>query len=213
MGQGVPYDWMPLPMKNRSKRLSDPRIVAAKALAETHDPDPAHAFQVSKNSLVLFDALRGLHGLGDRERVLLHAAALMHDTGYENRPFQHHKGSRDLILASALEGFSPKERVIIACVARYHRKAGPAPSHKVYCDLDEASRVVVNKLAALLRVADGLDRSHAESAESLKVMHARGTIRLKVRQRTPNPVDLATGTRKADLFEAVFGMKIEITGA
>jgi exopolyphosphatase/guanosine-5'-triphosphate,3'-diphosphate pyrophosphatase len=198
-------------LKIESKNANDSSIAAAQRFAETHDPDPAHAFQVTKNSLVLFDALRGLHGLGDRERVLLHAAALMHDTGYETTPLQHHKRSRDLILASKLEGFSPKELAIIACVARYHRKAGPEPSHKVYRNLDKASRLVVNKLAALLRVADGLDRSHAESAESLKVTNVGGAIRVKVKQRTPNPIDLAAGARKADLFEAVFGVKLVIS--
>ena len=110
--------------------------------------------QVAENSLGLFDVTRALHGLGDWERVLLHAAALMHDTGYENRPDQHHKGSRDLILESGLDEFSVRELMMIACVARYHRKAVPHPKHGVYQELDEADRGVVERLSALIRIGD-----------------------------------------------------------
>ena len=192
------------------ERSDDAGVAAAEAFARNHDQEFDHALQVSGNSLALFDATCDLHGLSDRDRVLLEAAALMHDTGYENRPWQHHKGSRDLILGSKLKGFSGPELKMIACVARYHRKAPPDPSHKVYRDLDPAAQSTVTRKAALLRVADGLDRSHVDTAESLRVERHRDRLRLFVKQRHSNPMDIWGGTRKKSLFEEAFGVKLEI---
>jgi exopolyphosphatase/guanosine-5'-triphosphate,3'-diphosphate pyrophosphatase len=189
---------------------SDIGIKAAKKFGEVHDPDPPHAVHVCKNSLALFDALRDLHGLGDRERRLLHAAALVHDTGYATRPMAHHKGSRDLILESNLDGFSPEELRIIACIARYHRGAEPDTSHKVYADLGAESQTAVGKLAAILRVADGLDRTHVASVQRLRVERKGGKLRIYVKQRRPNLTDIACGIRKSALFERVYGVAPEI---
>lgn len=193
-----------------TERSRDAGVAAAEAFARKHDPEFDHALQVCRNSLALFDATRDMHGLSDRDRVLIEAAALMHDTGYENRPWQHHKGSRDLILASKLKEFSVLELKTIACLARYHRKAPPDPSHKVYRDLDPASQSKVTRMAALLRIADGLDRSHVGSAESLRVERHGDRLRLFVKQRNSNPTDIWGGTRKKSLFEQVFGVQLEI---
>jgi len=192
------------------ERSQDTGVAAAEAFARKHDPELDHAVQVCRNSLALFDVTGDLHGLSDRDRVLLEAAALMHDTGYENRPSQHHKGSRDLILGSKLKGFSGPELKMIACVARYHRKAPPDPSHKIYRDLDPPAQSAVTRMAALLRVADGLDRSHVDSVASLRVERHGSRLRLFVKQRHSNPTDIWGGTRKKQLFEEVFGVELEI---
>ena len=197
-------------MKKRTTKRRDAQTEAAREFAQAHDPDPEHAFQVCKNSLALFDALEDLHGLGKEERFLLEAAALMHDTGYEKCPMQHHKGSRDLILASNLEGFSSRELAMVACIARYHRKGPPQPSHKAYGDLEKADRETVRRLAAILRVADGLDRCHMQSFGSLRAKQSHDRVSLYVRQRACNPTDIETAIRKGDLFEEVFGVKLEI---
>lgn len=193
-----------------TKRSSDDALKAAEQFAEKHDPDPGHARQVRRNALALFDATKSLHGLGKRERVLLEAAALMHDVGYRNRPEKHHKGSRDLILASALEGFPTRSLMIIACVARYHRGALPSKEHAVYCELAAKDQAIVDRLAALLRVTDGLDRSHSASLESLRIEFDGETARLFVRQNAQNETDLWGGRKKRDLFETVFGVTLEI---
>jgi exopolyphosphatase/guanosine-5'-triphosphate,3'-diphosphate pyrophosphatase len=197
-------------MKERPKETRDGRIRAAREFAQTHDPDPQHAFQVCKNSLALFDALMDLHGLGQDERFLLEAAALMHDTGYENQPMQHHKGSRDMVMAANLEGYSARELTMVACIARYHRKGSPKPSHKGYKDLDKDDRQRVRKLAGILRVADGLDRCHASSAAVLRAEITPPIVRIYIRQRINSPTDIEFGLRKADLFETAFGLKLEI---
>ena len=188
----------------------DPRIKAAEEFAKAHDPDPEHAFQVRDVSLWLFDATRGLHHMGAHERFVLNAAALMHDTGYDNNPLKHHKGSRDLILASGLDGFSKQELMMAACVARYHRKADPQPAHAVYGDLEAAEQAIVERLAALVRIADGLDRCHMASAKAVRTERDGGTLYVHVKQRPHNATDVWGAKRKTPLFEKVFKLKIEI---
>lgn len=192
------------------KKSDQTAIREARKFGRAHDPDTEHADQVTRTSLALFDALRELHGLGTRERVLLEATALMHDVGYETRPEQHQKGSRDLILDSKLSGFSPRELMVMACIARYHGSKEPDPDHKVYRDLSEGDQRVVNWLAAILRIADGLDRSHSGSAGSVSVERKGDLVRVLVHQRVPAPDDIAGAVRKAGLFEHVFGTRIEI---
>ena len=199
-------------MKARSLEFDDPRLQEAASLARKADSEPEHATHVCVTALALFDAATTLHGLGESERALLAAAALLHDTGWATRPAAHHKGSRDFILESGLAGFSATELKTIACVARYHRKAHPKPTHKVYRDLDEDSRTTVNRLAAILRIADGMDRSHWATFEAVRFEpHTEANmVRLLVTQRTPNGTDIWGAMRKRQLFEETFCVDVEI---
>jgi exopolyphosphatase / guanosine-5'-triphosphate,3'-diphosphate pyrophosphatase len=185
-------------------------ISAAREYAAAHDPDPEHSEQVARNARDLFELLQDLHGLGGKEWPLLHLAALLHDTGLRLNPESHHKASRDVIMQAPLEGLSPGKRMMVACIARYHRKALPDKKHKIYRDLSAKQRIVVGKLAALLRVADGLDRSHAGSVAGMAVEIIPDAVLLKVKQRFASPIDLDAAQRKADLFERVYGLPLQI---
>ena len=185
-------------------------VAAAEALAREYDPEPAHFLQVRRNAINLFDATAELHGLGTRERELLEAAALLHDTGYSNRPEEHHKGSRDLIMEKELPGFTGREQRIIACVARYHRKAHPKAKHRIYRDLNQEDALITRKLAALLRIGDGLDRAHEASVRDLWVERRAGGIRIHIRQRRPSPADVFGAEKKRQLFEEIFGLRVDI---
>jgi exopolyphosphatase/guanosine-5'-triphosphate,3'-diphosphate pyrophosphatase len=185
-------------------------IKTAREYAAAHDPDPEHSEQVSRNARDLFDLLRDLHGLGEKEWPLLHLAALLHDTGLRLNPANHHKASRDVIMQAPIEGLSPGKRMMVACIARYHRKAPPDKRHKIYRDLSAKQRIVVDKLAALLRVADGLDRSHAGSVAGMTAEIMPDAVLLKVEQRFASPADLEAAQRKADLFERVYGLPLQV---
>jgi exopolyphosphatase / guanosine-5'-triphosphate,3'-diphosphate pyrophosphatase len=122
--------------------------------------DEPHALQVARLALQLFDATRRLHRLGSRERELHEFAALLHDVGRSVSASKHHRHSSYLIRNGALEAFAPEEVSVIAAIARFHRGAIPRLSHEEIAQLPSGVRAAVLRLAAILRVADALDRSH-----------------------------------------------------
>ena len=174
------------------------------------DLEPQHARHVRDISLRMFDAMTGLHGLSRNERRLLEAAALLHDTGWSTAAKAHHKASRDIIMKMNLQGFKEDEKRMIACIARYHRKAHPSPTHKVYRVLDDTRKKVINKLAAILRLADGLDRSHCAITQDVRMDREGDLLRIHVKQRRPTKLDIWGAMRKRSLFEEVFRVEVAV---
>lgn len=136
--------------------LSSCRAMGRRFHCESH-----HAEAVLTLARQLFDQTKELHGLGGRARVLLEAAALLHDVGVAVNNDGHHKHSQYLIQASELVGLSDEERTIVGLLARYHRKSPPLREHEDFMALRRRDRTLVERLAALLRLADALDRQHA----------------------------------------------------
>lgn len=202
-------------MKNTDMgaHVQEPAMEAVCEIARELDPEPEHVFHVRGLAMALFAATHSIHALGEREERLLESAALLHDTGYKVDAERHHKCSRDIILGLDLPGFSKRERAMIACIARYHRKGHPRPEHKIYRNLNTEEQALVRKLAAILRIADGLDRAHVAATHSLSVEREGRVIRIRVLQEPASPADLWGGLRKRGLFEEVFGVRIEINAA
>src|SRR3989344_3872996 len=147
------------------------KIEEVEALMRKHEREPEHVLQVRKMALALFDQLAGIHRLGPDERFFLEAAALLHDIGHVHAPDgrEHHRWSARMIREHRWETIDPREREIIACAARYHRKSPPTPGHEEFASLDPAEQKTVAKLAAMLRVADSLDRSHLQAIHGITV--------------------------------------------
>ena len=122
-----------------------------------YNADCGHSLQVARLAAQLFDQLCPLHHLGREERSLLEAAAQLHDTGFLVSHSQHHKHSYYLIRNSELLGFTEDEKELIANIARYHRKSFPEMKHQQFAALSKKDQRTVRILAAILRVADGLE--------------------------------------------------------
>lgn len=192
------------------RRRVDRGMLAVRRLARKLDPEPPHVFQVCRNAMALFDATQEIHRMGKADERLLCAAALLHDIGYTVGAARHHKHSRDLILKLEIPEFSDREKHIVACVARYHRKAHPSRAHSVFSDLNPMDQDRVKKLAALLRIADGLDRTHSASCKRLQLFIKGKELTLFVLQRAPSPIDIWGAQRKQSLFEEVYGVRLTI---
>jgi exopolyphosphatase/guanosine-5'-triphosphate,3'-diphosphate pyrophosphatase len=184
----------------------DPRRRSVLDFARRHAWDEAHCRQVTALALSLFDQTTGLHGLGPAERELLEGAGLLHDVGYAVAQSSRHKHSLYLIRNAGLDGWSPRELLMMANVARYHRKALPSDRHGDYMALEDADRVVVRRLAAVLRVAEGLDADHFQVVEGVEVIDEGPRLRLELRAR--DDPDLWAAGQNADLFEAEFGRRL-----
>jgi exopolyphosphatase/guanosine-5'-triphosphate,3'-diphosphate pyrophosphatase len=153
--------------------IPDVRRRSTLELAERCSYYAEHANQVVRLALALFDQTRAIHGLTDREREWLEYASLMHDIGGHISYSAHHKHSYYLIKNGDLRGFHPDEIEVMALVARYHRRGTPKRSHPQYAQLPATLRRTVRTLASILRVAESLDRSHAQPISGLEV-HDRG---------------------------------------
>ena len=147
-----------------------------------------HSQQVAKLALALFDATRKQHSLGAQEREWLEYGALLHDIGTHISYDAHHKHSYYLIRHGELRGFDPDEVTVIGLVARYHRLATPKRTHEGYGTLRRSLRRTVKFLGAFVRLAEGLDRSHAQVIR--KVQIARGDDGLTIRLRTTGDAEL-----------------------
>ena len=192
-------------------RPTEAMRVEAMALMEQKEPEPEHATQVRELSLSLFDQLGERHGLGEGARFVLEAAALLHDIGWSQAPDgrKHHKLAYQMILSHAWETVPGEVVTLIALVARYHRKAVPHRDHEGYGELGAADQEVVRKLAALLRVADALDRSHQSRVIAIAAEAKPGKIAFRLTACHTCGAELALVETKKDLFEDVFRTPLE----
>ena len=162
-----------------------------------------HTHQVTRLALDLFDGLKGLHGLGPQERLWLQYGALLHDIGWIEGQQGHHKTALRLILADTGLPFEHRERQIVGLIARYHRKAVPQQRHPYFRDLGPADQHRVRVLAGILRVADGLDRSHANVIRRVKCKVSSREVTIVCEAGGPADAEIAAAEEKADLLESV----------
>jgi exopolyphosphatase/guanosine-5'-triphosphate,3'-diphosphate pyrophosphatase len=156
--------------------LMDTAAVAVIALMKRFDPDNSHAITTMRLSIRLFDELKTLHGLDFSERRLLMFGALLHDIGWSCPQVPHHKGSLNLILADTTIPIRDEERVILALITRYHRKAHPSSEHPLFSSLLQTMQQQVRWSAAILRVADALDRPHCSNIRDISVQISQKTL-------------------------------------
>ncbi len=189
---------------------NDERLEAVLDLAQSCDYEASHTHQVTRLALQLFDELQALHGLGDRERFWLQCGALLHDIGWIEGQAKHHKTSLRLILDAPHLPFDPHERLIIGSIARYHRGALPKEKHAHFAALPPAEQQTVRILAAILRVADGLDRTHRNVVQQLACEVLPGQIILHCLASQAAEEEQSEALNKGRLFEQVFERRLVI---
>jgi exopolyphosphatase/guanosine-5'-triphosphate,3'-diphosphate pyrophosphatase len=211
--EGILLDYVQrkLPAMRIRREVPDPRRRSVLDLCRRCEWHKEHSEQVTALTLRLFEELRGLHHLGPIDRELLEYAALMHDIGWHIGRKAHHKHSAYLILHGKLRDFTEEEVLIMANIARYHRGPEPGKSHRLHQKLSRRARKVVDAGAAMLRVADGLDRSHAAVIRDLSCEVQPGKVKVVLEARSDAELELWGARRKAELFERVFERSIDFT--
>lgn len=167
-----------------------------------------HAKAVCRNTLFLFDQLKNLHGMSLRERRLLEISAILHDIGSFIKSSSHHKHSEYIVLNSDIFGLNRDDLLIIANIVRYHRHRGPQDSDTNYMSLIREDRALVLKAAAILRVADALDRDHTQRVKIERLEVKEEQIVLITAGREDLTLERLYLANKADMFEDVFGLKV-----
>ncbi len=174
-----------------------------------------HAQQVARLALSIFDQTRSVHGLTDREREWLEYGSLLHDVGVHISYERHHRHSYYLIKNGDLRGFDPQEIEVMALLARYHRQATPKKSHEGYADLPGSLRRTVRTLAAMVRLAEGLDRSHAQALTGIDLYPRDDDYLARLRATGDAELELWSAHRHAAALEAVLEkpLRFEVAGS
>ena len=192
----------------------DPGAIRASSvvgLARRCGWNEAHSRHVARLAVELFDRTSVLHHLGPDDRDLLEHAALLHDIGEHVAVESHHKHTAYLVQHGRLRGFSPEEILTLASIARYHRRSDPKPSHEPFGQLPPDVQQRVTALAALLRLADGLDRGHGQVVDAIDVEVLDDAVRLQVVASADCDLELWGTRRKRGLFERLFDRRLEVT--
>ncbi|MCA1810902.1 MAG: Ppx/GppA family phosphatase [Halobacteriales archaeon] len=182
---------------------------ASVALGRRYQFEESHGVQVSRLALSLFDQTKELHRLRAADRILLQAAAVLHDVGRFIDDHRHHKHSYYLIAQADLPGLSGEDVEVVAQVARYHRRKEPALRHKPFAKLSGADQERVRRLAALLRVADALDRQHRAAVRGVKVLVEKDAVVLRLKGEGDLALEQWAVQEKGGLFCSAFDTTLE----
>ncbi len=169
-----------------------------------------HGLQVARLADSLFAQLAPELGLDPGDRPLLRTAALLHDVGQFISYKAHHKHSLYLLSASELPGLSPRQMQVVANVARYHRKRHPSPDHPAWAALPPGDRERVRRLAAILRLADALDREHSARVRTVRATLGPGELLLEISGAGDLLLETWALRRKSGLFAEVFGREVRV---
>lgn len=206
--QGLLHDL--LVSRELTDSFAEEVLRSARILADRYQSDSGHGEHVASLCRRFFDELADLHQLGPHDALLLQVAAILHEVGTYVSPRAHHKHSEYLILNSEVFGLDRMDVTIVAQVARYHRHACPSLDHPGYASLGTDGRILVSKLAAILRVADALERTHVQRVAQIEIRRDRGKLRLRLPGLADAAVERLAMDSKADLFEQVFGLGVVI---
>jgi len=189
--------------------LSKQVINSAKHLGKKYQYDEPHSLHVASLAVKLFDLLKEEHGLGARERLLLEVSTILHDIGMFIAATSHHKHSSYLIDAAEIFGLRKSDKDLVSNVVRYHRRAAPQPDHVAYMSLAKQDRSIVSKLAAILRVADSLDRSHQQKIRTFELEEKKDSYVLWVPEEIGDVSLERDGLlKKGSMFSDIFGRPI-----
>jgi len=180
-------------------------LASADTLGHRYRFDREHGHHVAMLAVRLFDQLRDEHGLGERDRLLLQVAALLHDVGMYVSLRAHHKHSQYILSSSQIFGLSDDETAIVSNIVRYHRRGLPQDSHLPFIALDRTDRLIVNKLAAILRLVNALDAEHAQKVRDARLVRTATTWALELDGEGDLTMEQIAATARSDMFAQVYG--------
>jgi len=210
--EGLVEDWIRQhrPELEISRTLQTPRERTVELTLRRFGADRLHAEQVAQLAERLFDGTARLHDLGASDRLLLREAALLHDIGHHISGEDHPKHAQYLLKNVPLLGFTAPEVAVLANVVRYHSRSVPRAKHADFAALTQTDQRRVRVLAGLLRIADGLDRSHSQPIAELRMETARGTVQIRAIAHLDADLEQWEVDQRVDLLADVLGRPVTV---
>lgn len=197
----------------QTKTFQEEVLQAARVIARKYNTDRAHAEHVARLAQHIFRGLQDLHGLEPKHELLLRVAAILHETGMFVSSREHHKHSLYIILNTEIFGLGTHDRTLVALLARYHRRYNPDPGHPHFSDLSREDRMTIFKLAAILRIADALDRSHSQRIKNIELRRERDLLIIETTGVEDNLVEQMAINGKCDIVEEIYGLQVVLRAA
>lgn len=197
-----------MPGRHDDLALEDEVVHFSVMLANHYRVDKAHGQQIRRLTMQLFDQLQELHGLTRHDRLLLKVAAILHEVGSYINPKKHHHHSQYIILNSEIFGLSRADVEVVGLLARYHRHGAPTTAEPTYALLSQTDRLRVQKLAALLRVAEAMERAHSRRIRSFSVRPNGRRLEFLVPDVGDLTLENLALRTKGALFSDIFGQDI-----
>jgi exopolyphosphatase/guanosine-5'-triphosphate,3'-diphosphate pyrophosphatase len=191
----------------------DQVIGSALRLGRKFNFDESHATAVASLSLQIFDQTRALHELDAESRTLLEVAATLHDIGQFIGVSNHHKHTLYILENNPVIGLTALQMAIVANVARYHRKSMPKVQHRNFEELSQKNKNLVMTLAAILRIANALDRDRSGSVKNVDLAYKKPKFVMRLKGEGDMLLAKWALTTRSDMFEQVFGGKVTVEGA
>lgn len=188
----------------------DLRRRSVRSLMARYGADEAHVKQVATFAGQLFDTLKSLHHLEPRDRELLEYAAWVHDIGYHISAEAHHKHTYYLVTQSRMPGFTVAEQNLVGLLGRYHRKNKPKLEHLEFAALTPADRQRVRVLSAILKLADGLDRTHSQVVRQLDASLKRRVLTLSLTSDQDSELEHWAAQRNSDALCEHLGLQVVV---
>jgi exopolyphosphatase / guanosine-5'-triphosphate,3'-diphosphate pyrophosphatase len=191
----------------------DQVISSAVQLGRKYAFDESHGLAVANLSVQIFDQTRSVHELDTESRTLLEVAAVLHDIGQFISVSNHHKHSLYILESTPVIGLTASQMAIVANTARYHRKSVPKPQHRNYEQLPQKQKNVVLTLAAILRIANALDRDRSGNVKDVELAFKKPKFVLRLKGEGDMLLAKWAVMTRCDLFEEVFNGKLTVEGA
>lgn len=206
---GVLWDMLPQVLGPRLPRREQV-LNAAMRLGQKYLFDAEHAAQVSRLAGRIFDQTLSLHGLDEGDRLMLEAAALLHDIGHFINTIDHDQHGYYILKHSPLMGLEPPQQEIVASVIRFHRKTSPSVQQETFKTLPARDRMTILKLCAILRLADALEISHAARLQDVTLEKNAGHWQVLLHGQGEMMLEKWSFEKRKGLFQDVFGVRLEI---
>ncbi|WP_432401963.1 HD domain-containing protein [Wukongibacter sp. M2B1] len=197
-------EWFDTP---RKKDFLNDIISSVKYIGEKYNYDEKHASHIQYLSTSVFDQLKKIHKLGERDRLYLQVASLLHDVGKFVNIDKHHIYTYDIIKAQNIMGFSNRELNIIANIARYHDEESPKSFHENYNKMDYDDQITISKLSAMLKLVDALDITHLQKITDVEISYNKDEIYFMALTREDILLEKWAFMKNTGFFEEVMGMK------
>lgn len=196
--------------KERKNESLDDIINSVWYIALKYGVDKKHGKQIEKISLSIFDQTRKLHKLSNRERLYLQVASILHDVGNYVNFSEHEMHSYNIIITQNIMGFSDREMILIANIARYHTNELPNYNYGSYNKLSTEDKIIVSKLSSILKIAESLDISHKQKITDINTLYFENKLLFKVCSKKDKLLEQWSFINNKEFFQEVMGIELEI---